>query len=863
MNESGVDFCASCGDYIRWEPTGYVSAVSPTAPPPASPPETPAPAPPQGSAPPPPAEAAPPPAVPPTPPAPDAVMLTLRLPEQDSATGGPVLASIDAGARLMLRALVRNQSGVVDNYELRVKGLPDGWWTIAPSTVYLVPYGSAGAYEQEVDVVLHPPRAPEAEARPWELEVVAESKAHERQVGQAPATLTIRPYTQIEADLKPERAAGRRAATFETAVTNRANARTAVDLAAVDDEGACEFAFASQQLAVDPGQTARSALTVRPPKQVWIGRPLDRRFQLTAQTAGAAAAETPPPVPHMATFRQRPWLPWWLAVVAPLLLLLGILFLLTRPSTVEVPDLTKAQGTLAVQRTLDEAKLTLNPKIVEKAAPAARPGAVIAQSPPAGEEVDEGSAVTIQVAVAPGGGPKVVPDLTGQTPGQADQTLREEELTLGAVSPQPPDLQGEIASQIPLPRTKVKAGTVVNVFSAVPKEGGAGAEKVAAPKPPKGVAVAPGAVAKAAGVAAGSIVIPSVAGQDAENAMGTISDEKLVPRLVATFAPAKPGQAVGTLPAAGTEVAQGADIQVLVSAGYPRVAYDADGDVALADGGTGKRIGTVAKGPSPELDPAWAPDGRRLVFRGGKENTRLFLVDTSRKGAAPRPLTAAADNLRDPTFAPVARGDVLAAISRKEADGDLCFLTLAAPQPSCIREPDWNLASRIAWAPDGRSLLVAGIRTGGDTAQGNTFGLLEYKSAIPFSASAADWGRGTPVTDVTTPNQGVIAAAFSPDGKQVAVVSNLESPSRFGLLLTKPGDWQLASAKALPVAACDVSWRPDGAELLITQFQAGCDPNLDYVIARLDPALPRQASTVVVRGGNPAWQPRSLDAATR
>ena len=87
--------------------------------------------------------------------------------------GETLATGVDPGGRTRVLALVRNQSGIVDNYELSVRGLPDDWWSIFPNTVYLVPFGTSGTYEQEVEIHLHPPRTPEAEARIWELEVTA------------------------------------------------------------------------------------------------------------------------------------------------------------------------------------------------------------------------------------------------------------------------------------------------------------------------------------------------------------------------------------------------------------------------------------------------------------------------------------------------------------------------------------------------------------------------------------------------------------------------------------------------------------------------------------------------------------------
>src|SRR5688500_4431961 len=173
-NPDDVDFCEQCGEYVRWELSGVRQAVpapppaAPAAPPaaqpqPSAPPETPVAAPPPAQAPPPPPPApSPPPAVEPAAappaqvaspqaadgvayefapapepvpePAPDAVVVTMRPPEDESATGGEVSGRVEACSTTTLVALVRNQSGSVDNYDFHVEGLPDGGWTISPST---------------------------------------------------------------------------------------------------------------------------------------------------------------------------------------------------------------------------------------------------------------------------------------------------------------------------------------------------------------------------------------------------------------------------------------------------------------------------------------------------------------------------------------------------------------------------------------------------------------------------------------------------------------------------------------------------------------------------------------------------------
>ena len=116
-NADDTDFCAQCGEYLRWGPTvtasgrlrGRLRAGSrprlrltsrgwdpPPAPPPAS------------------ASVA------------GTPRSTCGWPA-DAAAVGDVTATVEPGKTVAVLALVHNQSGIVDNYDVRVEGLPEGW----------------------------------------------------------------------------------------------------------------------------------------------------------------------------------------------------------------------------------------------------------------------------------------------------------------------------------------------------------------------------------------------------------------------------------------------------------------------------------------------------------------------------------------------------------------------------------------------------------------------------------------------------------------------------------------------------------------------------------------------------------------
>jgi hypothetical protein len=140
------------------------------------------------------------------------------------------------------------------------------------------------------------------------------------------------------------------------------------------------------------------------------------------------------------------------------------------------------------------------------------------------------------------------------------------------------------------------------------------------------------------------------------------------------------------------------------------------------------------------------------------------------------------------------------------------------------------------------------------TTPDHRFGLLRLKSTAAFSANRATWTFSDRLVTPSYEGHGALAAAYSPDRKKLAVVTNLRTPE-FRVALVKPNEDKLDKPfKGLPLVGCDVAWRPDGAELAVVQAGASCaDPSGSIVRASI--ADPRMLQTVVFGGRHPAWQP--------
>ncbi len=826
------------------------------------------------------------------------------------------------GERARVLALVRNQDSIVDNYTLDVQDLPRDWYTVMPETVYLVPFGSAGAYEQEVEIHIHPPRTPDAQSRRWDLSIGVASRAHGRQVAAAPLTLGIHPYEDYAIRVRPERGSGRLRAKYDVAIANNANAVVLLALDAHDSDDACEFTFDRDTIELGANETRTVGLRCRPPRQIWLGRPLERRFEIACAsgeegekllrakaqarlgggglsglagkapklpgvsapkvdmphvgigpggnldvrmpnvrgpqfqgvnlrrpTLGLRALRKPdrvqapqgpqaPLLPKQAIFRQKPWLPWWLAIVVPLLLLLGLMLLLLLPKNVEVPNLKGAETAFDAEKQLIAAGLVLGDK-QERPSGEAKPGTIIDQSPAAGESAKKGSPVTVEVAVSKTD--TVVPALAGKTLADADKALRGKRLTKGALSPQPTDPSLKIASTLPAAGENVKEGTPIDIFFVDPTKRVPGDTRVA------------GNAGASVGVVPGSkeIEIPAIDPADQQGYGAVLAKAKLVPGdIERRISDAPRGTVVATDPAVGTKLAKGAAVKLIVSAGFPRVAFDNEVNVLLANGGTGKRIPpAIAKTALQEKDPAWSADGRSVVYTLGLPNSdggRLVSADMLNRDRPPSPLRPASEKYADPSFAPITTRSVLA-VSRVNPGGDrdLCFgrVRVDSFTPQCIADPRVNIGF-AHWSANGKRILAVGGQPDG------RFGIVQYRSKRPFSARAGDWRGGGFITR-RAEGKGVRDAAISPDGKRLAAVANLDTPA-FQLYLTTPGDIELR-AKPLPVPACKVMWI-DSENLALVKLGETCDQS-DGEIVRINVKNPTETKPVAAPGDNPAFQP--------
>ncbi len=237
------------------------------------------------------------------------------------------------------------------------------------------------------------------------------------------------------------------------------------------------------------------------------------------------------------------------------------------PAPVVVPDLT-GMARAGAEAVITDAGLVLG-TVTEQYSDTVPAGSVISQTPTAGTSVAPGTAVDLVVSKGPA--PVIVPNVTGMTQADAETTITEAGLTVGAVTEQYSDTvpAGIVISQAPPAGVGVELGTAVDL---------------AVSKGPQSVAVPDvvGMTQADAGVA--------IAG--AGLTFGTVSEE--YSDTVAS------GSVIGQDPLAGVSVLPGTAINLVVSKGphpvpVPDVTGMTQADAEAAIIGAGLTVGTVTE----------------------------------------------------------------------------------------------------------------------------------------------------------------------------------------------------------------------------------------------------------------------------
>jgi hypothetical protein len=283
------------------------------------------------------------------------------------------------------------------------------------------------------------------------------------------------------------------------------------------------------------------------------------------------------------------------------------------------------------------------------------------------------------------------------------------------------------------------------------------------------------------------------------------------------------------------------------------IAYSVDGVV---------RVNGTPGSPGTGTQPAWSPGRALLAARTGDRIT----VTRPRASAAPvATLEISGSALATPAFAPAAKAPpalaFVASSTAADTASQLCFVRLTrTPAPPSCRAIGYVAPRSLAWAPDGRTLLLV---ADGDA---DPFGpsVMRFRAARPAATDAAAWqplqadGDGLhPVRRATV--GAVFDAAFLPGGKRVALITDLRpngvlaGPQVVLVDATANRLAGLRGARWLRVPGCSLAVSPDGAQLAVGAPYGRDVCDAPGALMTVPIARPQARVTLVARAAGPAW----------
>src|SRR6266487_4233702 len=196
----------------------------------------------------------------------------------------PPSLAVEPGDEVLLRLKVRNQASVVDEFRIKVLGQAAPWATVEPAALSLFP----GA-EGEGIVRFRPPRSWRTTAGTLPVGIQAISSVVAALSVVEECQLTVTPFCEVSAKLRPRTSRGRLRGRHRLQVRSDGNAPVQVALNAREVDGDCRVEVRPSQLSLAAGQAAGATVTLRPNHMVWLGGSENHSFAAAATPEGGEA----------------------------------------------------------------------------------------------------------------------------------------------------------------------------------------------------------------------------------------------------------------------------------------------------------------------------------------------------------------------------------------------------------------------------------------------------------------------------------------------------------------------------------------------------------------------------------------------
>lgn len=245
----------------------------------------------------------------------------------------------------------------------------------------------------------------------------------------------------------------------------------------------------------------------------------------------------------------------------------------------------------------------------------------------------------------------------------------------------------------------------------------------------------------------------------------------------------------------------------------------------------GFNVERLTKDASVALSPAWAPNGKNIVYTSYAErNPDLVMIDSFGKNR--RPILRVYGLNAAPSWSP---------------DGSRIALVLSKDQNSEIYTADkklkltrlthhFNIDTSPSWSPDGKQIVFTSDRSGTAAPQ-----------IYIMSSEMGDEGKIERISFDSSYNDNPV---WSPDGDKIAYSARVGKGFRIKIydLNTKKTEDFTSDAGSQESPA----WSPDGRYIAYSQTENG---NSQIYIKKIGGDKARQLTFLVGNGFTPAWSP--------
>jgi hypothetical protein len=196
-------------------------------------------------------------------------------------TVSPTTLEVNAGESVELKATIHNRSQVVDQFTIALEGLAPKWYDFSVASVSLFP-----GDKDQIKVTIHPPKTADTKAGSYPFTVRAISGADPEQSTGAEASVEVRTFAGLSADMSPTHIVGQ-SGTYTITLNNQGNADATQSFEASDPEEGLNYTFKPQEVTVPAGGSATVELVAKLKKKPKIDGEKEYPFQVVVKPSGA------------------------------------------------------------------------------------------------------------------------------------------------------------------------------------------------------------------------------------------------------------------------------------------------------------------------------------------------------------------------------------------------------------------------------------------------------------------------------------------------------------------------------------------------------------------------------------------------